>query len=133
MVELDGYVGQLLKKVDDLGIANNTIVIFMTDNGAEFFTWPDHGTTIFRGERNTSWEGGDRSPSMIRWPGVIKPGTVYNDIVSNEDLLPTFLAAEGDPNCKEELLKGKKAGDKTFKVHLDGYNLLPWLKGQVVP
>jgi arylsulfatase len=131
MVELDGYVGQLLKKLDDLGIANNTIVVFMTDNGAEFFTWPDGGTTIFRGEKNTSWEGGYRSPCMIRWPGVIKPGTVYNDIASNEDLLPTFLAAAGDASVKEDLLKGKKAGAKTFKVHLDGYNLLPFFKGEV--
>jgi arylsulfatase len=131
MVELDGYVGQLLKKLEDLGIANNTIVVFMTDNGAEFFTWPDGGTTIFRGEKNTSWEGGYRSPAMIRWPGVLKPGTVYNDICSNEDLLPTFLAAAGDASVKEDLLKGKKAGAKTFKVHLDGYNLLPWFKGEV--
>jgi arylsulfatase len=131
MVELDGYVGQLLKKLDDLGIANTTIVVFMTDNGAEFFTWPDGGTTIFRGEKNTSWEGGYRSPCMIRWPGVIKPGTVYNDIVANEDLLPTLLAAAGDASVKEDLLKGKQAGAKTFKVHLDGYNLLPWFKGEV--
>jgi len=129
MVELDGYVGQLLKKLDDLGIADNTIVIFMTDNGAEFFGWPDGGTTIFRGEKNTSWEGGYRSPCMIRWPGVIKPGTIFNDIAANEDLLPTFLAAAGDAGVKEDLLKGKKVGAKTFKVHLDGYNLLPWFKG----
>ena len=131
MVELDGHVGQLLKKIDDLGIAKNTIVIFMTDNGAEFFGWPDGGTTIFRGEKNTSWEGGYRSPCMIRWPGVIKPGTVYNEIASNEDLMPTFLAAAGDARVKEELLSGKKVGNKTFKVHLDGYNLLPWFKGEV--
>ena len=131
MVELDGYVGQLLQKLDDLGIANNTIVVFMTDNGAEFFTWPDGGTTIFRGEKNTSWEGGYRIPFVMRWPGVIKPGTVYNDVVSNEDLLPTFLAAAGDGSVKDELLKGKQVGPKTFKVHLDGYNLLPWFKGEV--
>src|SRR5262245_8843484 len=131
MVELDGYVGQLLKKLEDLGIADHTIVVFMTDNGAEFFTWPDGGTTIFRGEKNTSWEGGYRAPCRIRWPGVIKPVTIYNDIASNEDLMPTFLAAAGDASVKEDLLKGKKAGTKTFKVHLDGYNLLPWFKGEV--
>src|SRR5262245_57825780 len=130
MVELDGYVGQLLKKVDDLGIANNTIVLFLTDNGAEFFGWPDGGTTIFRGEKNTSWEGGYRVPCMIRWPGVIKPGTVYNDIAANEDLMPTFRAAAGDAGAREDLLKGKKVGAKTFKVHLDGYDLMPWFKGQ---
>jgi arylsulfatase len=124
-------VGQLLKKLDDLGIADNTIVVFMTDNGAEFFTWPDGGTTIFRGEKNTSWEGGYRSPCVMRRPGVIKPGTVYNDIVSNEDLLPTFLAAVGDGRVKDDLLKGKQVGTKTFKVHLDGYNLLPFFKGEV--
>jgi arylsulfatase len=130
MVEHDGMVGQLLKKLDDLGIADNTIVMYSTDNGAESFTWPDGGTTIFRGEKNTNWEGGYRVPCVIRWPGVIKPGTIINDVAAHEDMIPTLLAAAGDSTVKEDLLKGKKVGDTTFKVHLDGYNLLPFLKGE---
>ncbi|MFO0391289.1 MAG: arylsulfatase, partial [Planctomycetota bacterium] len=98
MVEHDGHVGQLLDKLDALGVAENTIVMYSTDNGAESFTWPDGGTTMFRGEKNTQWEGGYRVPAMIRWPGVIKPGTVINDIVAHEDMLPTLLAAAGDAN-----------------------------------
>ena len=97
MVELDGYVGQLLKKLDDLGIADNTIVVFTTDNGAEVMSWPDGGTTPFRGEKATNWEGGYRVPTVIRWPGTIKPGTVYNDVFSHYDLIPTFAAAGGNP------------------------------------
>jgi len=130
MVETDGHVGQLLKKLDDLKIANNTIVIYTTDNGAEVFTWPDGGTTPFRGEKDTNWEGGWRVPCVIRWPGVIKPGTIYNDITSAEDWFPTLVAAAGVPDVKEKLLKGYKAGTKSFKVHLDGYNLLPAFKGE---
>ncbi|MFO1035734.1 MAG: arylsulfatase [Geminicoccaceae bacterium] len=130
MVEHDGMVGELLAKLKELGIENDTIVMYSTDNGAETFTWPDGGTTMFRGEKNTNWEGGYRVPTVIRWPGVIKPGTVVNNVGAHEDMLTTFLAAAGDPSVKDELLKGKKIGDKTFKVHLDGYDLGPALKGQ---
>lgn len=130
MMELDDGVGTLLKKLDDLGIADNTIVIFSTDNGAEKFTWPDGGTTPFRGEKGTTWEGGFRVPQMIRWPGKIKPGTVINDIFSQEDWMPTLLAAVGEPDVKEKLLKGHKAADKTFKAHLDGYNQMDLLTGK---
>ncbi len=131
MVEHDGHVGQLLKKLDDLGIADNTIVMYSTDNGAECFSWPDGGSTPFRNEKNSNWEGGYRVPCVIRWPGVIKPGTVYNDIFSHEDMLPTLMAAVGEPDIKAKLLKGHKANGKDFKVHLDGYNLLPYFKGEV--
>jgi len=130
MVEHDGHVGQLLAKLKDLGIENNTIVMYSTDNGAEFFSWPDGGTTMFRNEKATQWEGGFRVPTAIRWPGVIKPGTVINEIGSHEDMFSTLLAAAGEPNVKEELLKGKKVGDMTYKVHLDGYNLLPRAQGR---
>src|SRR5215471_8973616 len=129
MVERDGHIGQILKKLDDLGIADNTIVMYSTDNGAEMMTWPDGGTTPFHGEKNTNWEGGYRVPTVIKWPGVIKPGTVINDIGSHEDMLPTLLAAAGEPDIKDKLLKGFKVGNMTYKVHLDGYNLLPALKG----
>jgi arylsulfatase len=130
MVEHDGQVGQLLDELKKLGIENNTIVMYSTDNGAETFGWPDGGTTIFRGEKATNWEGGWRVPTLIRWPGVIKPGTVINDIGAHEDMIPTVMAAVGDPKMKEDLLKGKKIGDTTYKVHLDGYNLMPALKGE---
>lgn len=130
MVEHDGMVGQLLQKLKDLKIEDNTIVMYSTDNGAETFTWPDGGTTMFRGEKNTNWEGGYRVPTIIRWPGVIKPGTVINEIGAHEDMLSTFVAAAGNPNIKQELLNGKKIGDRTYKVHLDGYNLMPVLKGE---
>ena len=130
MVEHDGMVGQLLAKLKELGIEDNTIVMYSTDNGAETFTWPDGGTTMFRGEKNTNWEGGYRVPTVIRWPGVIKPSTVNNEIAAHEDMMTTLLAAAGSPNVKEELLKGKQIGNKTFKVHLDGYNLMPALKGE---
>jgi arylsulfatase len=122
MVEHDGQVGQLLKKLDDLGIANNTIVIYTTDNGAETFSWPDGGTTPFRGEKNTNWEGSYRVPTMIRWPGLVQPRTEINDIVSAEDWVTTLVAAAGDPDIKNKLLQGYDAGGKTFKVHLDGYD-----------
>jgi arylsulfatase len=130
MVEHDNQVGQVLAKLKELGLEDNTIVMYSTDNGAEFFGWPDGGTTMFRGEKNTQWEGGYRVPCMIRWPGVIKPGTINNNIGAHEDMLPTILAAVGDLNVKEDLLKGKKVGDMTYKVHLDGYNLMPFLKGE---
>jgi arylsulfatase len=130
MVEHDAMVGQLLDKLKELGIENDTIVMYSTDNGAEMMSWPDGGTTMFRGEKNTQWEGGYRVPAVIRWPGVIKPGTIVNEIVSHEDMAPTLLAAVGDDTIKDDLLKGKKLGDTTFKAHLDGYNLMPALKGQ---
>jgi len=131
MVEHDGQVGELLAELKKLGVDNNTIVMYSTDNGAEFFNWPDGGTTMFRGEKNTQWEGGFRVPTLIRWPGVIKPNTVINSIAAHEDMMPTLLAATGDTTVKEDLLKGLKVGDMTYKVHLDGYNLLPFLKGDV--
>ena len=130
MTQLDDNIGVILKKLDDLGIADNTIVIFTTDNGAEAMSWPDGGTTPFRGEKNTSWEGGYRVPFVIRWPGVIKPGTVINDICAHEDWVTTLMAAAGVPDVKEKLLTGYQAGTMTYKVHLDGYNLMPYLKGE---
>jgi arylsulfatase len=130
MVEHDGMVGQLLQKLDDLGIADNTIVMYATDNGAEAFGWPDGGTTPFRSEKDTNWEGGWRVPCILRWPGVIKPGTIMNELASHEDMLPTLLAAAGEPQIVEKVLAGHNAGGKTFKVHLDGVNLLPYLKGE---
>jgi arylsulfatase len=129
MVEHDAMVGQLLAKLKELGVEDNTIVMYSTDNGAEAFTWPDGGTTMFRGEKNTQWEGGFRVPTAIRWPGVIKPGTIINEVGAHEDMLVTLLAAAGDTNVKDDLLKGRKVGDMTYKVHLDGYNLMPALKG----
>jgi arylsulfatase len=131
LVEHDGHVGQLLKKLDDAGIADNTIVMYSTDNGAECFSWPDGGSTPFRNEKNSNWEGGYRVPCMIRWPGVIKPGSVFNGICSHEDMLQTFLAAAGEPDIKEKLLKGHKANGRDYKVKLDGYNLIPYFKGEV--
>jgi arylsulfatase len=130
MVEHDAMVGELLKALDDLGLAENTIVMYSTDNGAEVFTWPDGGQTPFRGEKNTNWEGGYRVPTAVRWPGTIKPGTVINDIVAHEDWLPTLAAAAGDPGVKDKLLGGTKLGKKKFKVHLDGYDLGPFLAGK---
>jgi arylsulfatase A-like enzyme len=130
MMELDWVIGQLLKKLDDLGIANNTIVVFTSDNGVEKFTWPDGGTVPFRGEKGTTWEGGFRVPALARWPGVIKPGTIINDIVSHEDWMPTLIAAAGVPDIKEKLTQGYQAGDKNFKVHLDGYDLTDLLSGK---
>ncbi|MCP3391081.1 arylsulfatase [Bradyrhizobium sp. CCGB12] len=130
MMELDFVVGELLKKLDELGLADNTIVIFTTDNGAEKFSWPDGGTTPFRGEKGLGWEGGFRVPFVMRWPGRIPAGQVLNGIFSLEDVVPTVMAAAGVPDVKEKLLTGYKAGDKSFKVHLDGYNQLPYLSGQ---
>ena len=130
MVELDDLVGRLLKKLEELNVAENTIVVFTTDNGAEVMSWPDGGTTPFRGEKATNWEGAYRVPTLIRWPGVIKPGTVVNDICAHEDFIPTFAAAAGETDLVEKLKKGHRLGERTFKVHLDGHNLLPFLKGE---
>ena len=130
MVEHDEMVGKVLKKLDELGIADNTIVIYSTDNGAEKLTWPDGGSTPFFGEKGTTWEGGFRVPLLVRWPGVIKPGTVYNNIISHEDWMPTLLAAAGDPDVVKKVADGYKVGDKTFKQHLDGYNFLPFFQGK---
>ena len=130
MAEHDAMVGQLLAKLKELGIEDNTIVMYSTDNGAETFTWPDGGTTMFRGEKNTQWEGGFRVPTVIRWPGVIKPGTVVNDIVAHEDMLPTLLAAAGNGDVTQQLMKGAAVGGRNYKVHLDGYDLGPALRGQ---
>jgi len=130
MVEHDAHIGQILDKLDELGLTENTIVMYSTDNGAEAMSWPDAGTTPFRGEKNTNWEGGYRVPTVIRWPGVIKPGTIDNGIYSHMDMLPTIMAAVGVPNVKEQLLKGMKVGKKTFKVHLDGYNAMDALAGK---
>jgi arylsulfatase A-like enzyme len=131
MMELDWEVGELMKKVDELGIADNTIVLFTSDNGAEVFSWPDGGNHPFRGEKGTTFEGGFRVPMVVRWPGTIKPGTIVNNIMAHEDWMPTLLAAAGDANVKENLLNGMKVGDKTFKTHLDGYNFLPFFKGEI--
>jgi arylsulfatase len=130
MVEHDAMVGQLLDKLKELGLDDNTIVMYSTDNGAEKFTWPDGGQSPFRGEKNTNWEGGYRVPCAIRWPGVITPGSVFNDVLAHEDMLPTLMAAAGVPDVKKQLLKGMTVGNKTFKVHLDGYNITDYLAGK---
>ncbi|TXI09685.1 MAG: arylsulfatase, partial [Rhizobium sp.] len=131
MVEHDGHVGQLLDQLDQLGIADNTIVLYTTDNGAEIALWPDGAMTMFHGEKGTTWEGGFRIPMIVRWPGVVKPGTEINDIVTLMDWMPTFAAAAGIDDLKGEMKKGFKSGTKEFKVHLDGYDLGPLLKGDV--
>jgi len=130
MVEHDGHVGQLLDQLDKLGIADNTIVLYTTDNGAEIALWPDGAMTPFRGEKGTTWEGGMRIPMMVRWPGVIKPGTAYNDIISLIDWFPTLCAAAGVDDVVGKMKKGFKAGDKTFKVHLDGYDFTQYFRGK---
>jgi arylsulfatase A-like enzyme len=130
MVEHDKQIGIILDKLDELGVADNTIVMYATDNGAEMFSWPDGGMTPFHGEKDTTWEGGFRVPSMVRWPGHIPAGTISNEIMSHTDWTPTLLAAAGVPDVKEKLLKSYRAGTKTFKVHLDGYNFLPYLTGK---
>jgi arylsulfatase A-like enzyme len=130
MLEHDGHVGLLLKTLDDLGIANDTIVVYTTDNGPHMNSWPDGAMTPFRGEKNTNWEGAYRVPAMVRWPGHIEPGSVSNEIFSGLDWFPTLLAAAGDPDVKSRLLKGWKVGGATWKVHLDGYDQLPYLTGQ---
>jgi arylsulfatase A-like enzyme len=129
MTEHDGHVGQLLDKLDELGIADNTIVMYSTDNGADLLLWPDGGYTMFRGEKNSNWEGGYRVPMMVRWPGKIKPNQVSNEVISHQDWLPTLLAAAGDPDVKKNLKSGMRAGDTQYKVHLDGYNFLPYFTG----
>jgi arylsulfatase len=118
-----------LKKLDDLGIANNTVVIYTTDNGAETFTWPDGGTTPFRSEKNTNWEGGYRVPALVRWPGLVQPHSEVSDIVSAEDWVQTLMGAAGEPDIKDKLLQGY-AGGKNFKVHLDGYDQRDVLAGK---
>ncbi|QIO31795.1 arylsulfatase [Bradyrhizobium sp. 1(2017)] len=130
MVEHDGMVGELLKQLDDLGIADNTIVLYTTDNGAEIALWPDGAMTPFHGEKGTTWEGGMRIPMMVRWPGVVKPGTQYNEIISLIDWFPTLCAAAGLPDIKEKMKTGFTANGKNFKVHLDGYNFMPFFKGE---
>ncbi|MGH9868323.1 MAG: arylsulfatase [Candidatus Polarisedimenticolia bacterium] len=130
MIDHDRNVGELVALIDKLGIAENTFVMYSTDNGTHMNTWPDGAMTPFRNEKNTNWEGGFRVPLLARWPGKIQAGTVSNEIVQHNDWLPTFLAMAGEPDVKQKLLKGYKAAGKTFRVHLDGYNLLPYLTGQ---
>jgi arylsulfatase len=130
MAQLDDGVGALLKHLDDIGEANNTIVIFTTDNGAEVFTWPDGGMTPFKATKGTVFEGGFRVPALIRWPGMIKPGTVENGLFSGLDWYPTLMAAAGNPDITGQLLKGVKLGDREYKNHLDGYNQLDLLLGK---
>ncbi len=130
LVEHDGHVGQLLAKLDELGITDDTIVVYTTDNGAEVMSWPDGGTTPFAGEKNTSWEGGYRIPMAIRWPGAIEPGSISNEIISLQDLLPTLMAGLGEPDIKEKLEAGYTANGHDYRVHLDGYNFLPYFKGE---
>ena len=129
MVEHDRHVGKLLDKLDELGVTENTLVFYSTDNGPHYNTWPDAAATPFRGEKNTNWEGGWRVPAMVRWPGKVPAGSVTNEIMAHMDWLPTLLAASGDPDIKQKLLKGHQAGGKRFKVHLDGYNQLDMLMG----
>jgi arylsulfatase len=131
MVTHDEQIGQMLDKLDQLGIADNTIVMYSTDNGPQNDTWPDGGNTLFRSCKDTNWEGAWRVPAFMRWPGKIKAGTVLNGIVSHQDMLPTLLAAAGDPDVSQKLLSGYKVGDKTFKVHIDGVNVLSYLTGQM--
>jgi arylsulfatase A-like enzyme len=132
MIDHDKNVGTVLNMIDKLGITGNTIVMYSTDNGPHQNSWPDAGTTPFRSEKNTNWEGAYRVPAMVRWPGHIKAGTISNDIISHLDWMPTLLAAAGVPDVKEKLLNGYTVGNKTFKVHLDGYNMLPLLTGQTI-
>ncbi|OCB47692.1 arylsulfatase [Mycobacterium vulneris] len=131
MIDHDRHVGKLLDLVDELGIADDTIVIYSTDNGPHANTWPDGATTPFRSEKNTNWEGAFRIPELIRWPGKIKAGTISNEIIQHHDWFPTFLAAAGAPDIVEKLKAGHQVGDKNFKVHLDAFNLLPYLTGEV--
>jgi arylsulfatase len=131
MVEHDRHIGRFLQKLDDLGIAESTIVFYSTDNGPHYNSWPDAAATPFRGEKNTNWEGGWRVPAMVRWPGRVEAGSVSNDVMHHMDWLPTFLAAAGAPGVKEQLRKGGvKAIGRSYKVHLDGYDFLPYLTGQ---
>jgi arylsulfatase len=129
MAQMDDCIGEILKHLEDIGEADNTIVVFTTDNGAEVFTWPDGGMTPFKGTKGTSYEGGFRVPAIIRWPGHVQPGSVSNGIMSALDWFPTLVAAAGNPDVTDQLLKGAKLGDRTYKNHLDGYNQLPMLTG----
>jgi arylsulfatase len=131
MVEHDRHVGELLKSIDDLGLADNTIVMYSTDNGPHFNTWPDAGTTQFRSEKNSNWEGAYRVAAFVRWPKHFPAGTVLNGIVSHEDWLPTFAAAAGAPDIKEKLLKGVELNGRTYKNYIDGYNMMDYLSGKV--
>ena len=131
MVVHDEQIGMMLDKLDQLGVADNTIVMYSTDNGPENDTWPDGANSPFRGQKDTNWEGGWRVPAFFRWPGKIKAGSVLNGIVCHQDMLPTLLAAAGEPDINQKLLNGYKAGDKTFNVCIDGVNQLPYLTGQV--
>ncbi|HEV7398528.1 MAG TPA: arylsulfatase [Pyrinomonadaceae bacterium] len=131
MVVHDEQIGQMLDKLDELGIADNTIVMYSTDNGPENDTWPDGASTPFRGQKDSNWEGGWRVPCFMRWPGTIEAGSVLNGIVSHIDMFPTLLAAAGNPDVTEQLLKGTTVGDQSYKVHLDGYNQIPYLSGEV--
>jgi arylsulfatase len=131
MIDHDKNVGTVLKALDDAGVADNTFVMYSTDNGPNMFSWPDGAMTPFRNEKNTNWEGAFRVPCLVRWPSKIKPGTVSNEIVAHHDWLPTFLAMAGDAEVTDKLRKGHKVGDITYKVHLDGHNLVPYLTGQV--
>jgi arylsulfatase A-like enzyme len=130
MIDHDKHIGEMLNLLDELNIADDTIVVYSTDNGPHMNSWPDAGMTPFRNEKNSNWEGAYRVPAMVRWPGKIKPGSVANGIISHMDWLPTFLAAAGEPDIVEKCKQGHTAGQKQFKVHLDGYNLLPYLTGQ---
>ena len=130
MIDHDKNVGTVLQALKDAGIEDNTFVMYSTDNGPHMNTWPDGAMTPFRNEKNTSWEGAYRIPCMVKWPGKIKPGSVANGIVSHLDWLPTLLAMAGDPDVTEKLLKGYKIGDMNYKIHLDGYNLVPYLTGE---
>ncbi|HEY7344521.1 MAG TPA: arylsulfatase [Gaiella sp.] len=130
MIDHDRLVGKVLDLIDKLGVAEDTIVMYSTDNGVHMNTWPDAGMTPFRSEKNTNWEGAFRVPLVVRWPGRIEAGTVSNEIVSHLDWLPTFVSAAGEPGIKEKLLEGHEAGEKTFRVHLDGYDVLPHLTGE---
>jgi arylsulfatase A-like enzyme len=129
MVEHDGHIGQMLGLLDELGVTDDTFIVYTTDNGAEVMSWPDGGTTIFHSEKNSSWEGGYRIPLVIRYPKAIEPGTISNGIVSLEDFVPTIMGAVGEPDLKEKLLEGYEVGGTTYKVHLDGHNFVPYLKG----
>ncbi|WP_256659499.1 sulfatase-like hydrolase/transferase [Pseudomonas sp. H9] len=131
MAEHDDHIGALLKKLDDLGIADNTIIVYTTDNGAQKFSWPDGGTSPFHGQKGTSNEGGHRVPLLVKWPGVLKPGSHYNNLIAHNDWMPTLAAATGNPDLVAQLAKGGELNGKQWRVHLDGYNFLPFFKGEV--
>jgi arylsulfatase len=130
MIDHDKNVGTVLKAIEAAGIADDTFVMYATDNGPHMNTWPDGAMTPFRNEKNSNWEGAYRVPCMVRWPGKIEPGSICNKIVGHHDWFPTLLAMAGEPDVKEKLMQGHKVGDMTYKVHLDGYNLVPYLTGQ---